>query len=101
VVEFICRRILGTLFSLVPLRYFWGSSKYTDEYFQEHENSDILDLERDAKELILSRGYYCEEHFTNTLDGFILGLQRIPFEKKHRMEQIICLTMKTTRTMKA
>ncbi|GAM22149.1 hypothetical protein SAMD00019534_053240, partial [Acytostelium subglobosum LB1] len=35
------------------------------------------DLERDAIELITSRGYPVEEHFVTTKDGFVLGLHRI------------------------
>ncbi|XP_071792325.1 gastric triacylglycerol lipase-like [Asterias amurensis] len=43
--------------------------------------SDVTDPEvnMNATELITSKGYPCEEHAVTTDDGFILGLQRIPY----------------------
>jgi len=34
-------------------------------------------------ELITSKGYPCEDHTVTTADGFILGLQRIPYGKQN------------------
>ncbi|XP_072165483.1 gastric triacylglycerol lipase-like [Diadema setosum] len=40
------------------------------------------DVNRNASQLITSKGFPCEEYSVQTKDGFILGLQRIPFGRK-------------------
>ncbi|KAK3596369.1 hypothetical protein CHS0354_036921 [Potamilus streckersoni] len=44
------------------------------------------DAYRNASQLITSKGYPCEEHEVHTVDGFILGLQRIPKGKSSQTD---------------
>ncbi|XP_033107834.1 gastric triacylglycerol lipase-like [Anneissia japonica] len=49
-------------------------------------NLEKLDPEvnMDAIQLITSKGYPAEAHYVNTSDGFILGLQRIPYGRNEK-----------------
>ncbi|XP_033107826.1 lysosomal acid lipase/cholesteryl ester hydrolase-like [Anneissia japonica] len=42
------------------------------------------ELDMDAIQLITSKGYPAEAHYVNTSDGFILGLQRIPYGRNEK-----------------
>jgi len=46
------------------------------------------DEDRNTTELIRTKGYPCEEHDVFTNDGFILGLQRIPYGKNAILKDV-------------
>ncbi|EFA79898.1 carboxylic ester hydrolase [Heterostelium album PN500] len=74
--ERVIRSIISVVLSVIPFSSYLESlatlQKSSDSY-TEYEK----DLERDAIEMITSRGYPVEEHFVTTPDGFVLGLHRI------------------------
>jgi len=75
ITERIVRFFITTFFGFIPFSYYFeqlGISVGSEEFSEGDK-----DLERDAIELITSRGYPVEEHFATTPDGFILGLHRI------------------------
>eukprot|EP01113_Clastostelium_recurvatum_P043213 TRINITY_DN7101_c0_g1_i1.p1 TRINITY_DN7101_c0_g1~~TRINITY_DN7101_c0_g1_i1.p1 ORF type:complete len:484 (-),score=119.34 TRINITY_DN7101_c0_g1_i1:81-1532(-) len=86
-IEYVCRGVLGTVFNFLPIRMLCSVGLLPSQLsssqgaISEEETEEEKDLERGTTEMIRARGYPCEEHFTVTEDGFVLGMQRIPHER--------------------
>ncbi|KYQ89423.1 carboxylic ester hydrolase [Tieghemostelium lacteum] len=76
--ERIIRFFLSAFLGYIPFYCYFGD-QFANGFSTSKKNYTDAekDYERDAIELITSRGYPVEEHFVTTPDGFILGLHRI------------------------
>jgi lysosomal acid lipase/cholesteryl ester hydrolase len=80
IMEKLVRGLITLFFRIVPLSYtleLLGLSQHKHTYTKEDE-----EMEMDTCEFIESREYPAESHFVSTPDGYILGLHRIPSEKR-------------------
>ncbi|EGG13702.1 carboxylic ester hydrolase [Cavenderia fasciculata] len=76
--EKVARGVISIVFSVIPFSSYIECVASVNRYSSKHIYTEAeKDLDRDAIELITSRGYPCEEHYVTTPDGFILGLHRI------------------------
>nr|XP_002739797.1 PREDICTED: lysosomal acid lipase/cholesteryl ester hydrolase-like [Saccoglossus kowalevskii] len=66
------------LFSVYNARSVAADKLFADVMFRGDPEENM-----NASQLITSKGYPCEEHTVQTEDGFLLGLQRIPYGKKN------------------
>eukprot|EP01133_Synstelium_polycarpum_P001111 gene1111-1269_t len=71
--ERVARAVIYVVLSIVPFSSYIELMWPKRAPYTESEK----DIERDAIEMITSRGYPVEEHFVTTEDGFVLGLHRI------------------------
>jgi lysosomal acid lipase/cholesteryl ester hydrolase len=78
ILETTLRQVVSLIFKFIPTGYVTSGLSWTADKLQLTASVEDPDMEKDAADLIRSKGYPVEEHTAITSDGFLLGLQRIP-----------------------
>ncbi|XP_075259870.1 gastric triacylglycerol lipase-like [Convolutriloba macropyga] len=71
------RNLEGFLKIFTEVLFAGGVENYERELEQGRELSRDEDSKRNVSELITSKGYSCEEHTAQTVDGYLLSIQRV------------------------